>query len=184
MLIIIISGTLLTCLTNYNDPIFPIWNTTVGQGSTSGTNTGYCSPRENEANTIDENVNRKYCAVENNLNQYLGGLNTEFYVILSRGASILREIQFATAHDVPERDPLTITIEGSNETNTTMLTSSYSWQLIYNETTGLENVLSHCNYGPFVPICNSFSYSSYRLFVTSKRGNDGSTQYSDFELLG
>jgi hypothetical protein len=98
------------------------------------------------------------------------------------GRSILNSFQFATADDGANRDPMTITIEGTNKTS---MTTGSSWTLIYNGETGISSTnLSRSVYCPIQSVANIEVYRSYRVLVTSQRGSDTSVQYSEMHLIG
>lgn len=112
------------------------------------------------------------------------GVKTGLYVTPRGGPSSLLTIQFCTANDVPDRDPLTIAIEGSNHPSSS-LTLGSSWTLIYNGSSGLETFLTRCQCGSVVSVSNNTNwYSSYRVLVASIRGKETSTQYSELRLIG
>ena len=111
------------------------------------------------------------------------GVDTGFYVTPQRGPTLLVAIQFTTASDEPGRDPLGVTIEGSNTTSALM--RGTSWSLIYSGSTGLGKDPGRGTDGPIQCISNNVIwYTSYRVLVTSKRGASNSVQYSEVRLLG
>lgn len=110
------------------------------------------------------------------------GINTGFYLTLQRGLSLLQGFRIRTANSLPERDPLTITIEGSNQPSTA-LTLGSSWTSIYNGVTGLSTDPGRGTWGPYQFFSNSLSYSSYRILITSKRGSTDAVQYADIDLV-
>ncbi|CAF1579342.1 unnamed protein product, partial [Didymodactylos carnosus] len=103
-----------TQVTLAGDPIAGIYNAAYGGSSTNssaGSNTAGTYPSsENPPNCIDSNTNTKYL----NYGANFDGYNTGFYVMPQVGSSIATGILFATGNDHSERDPITITIEGSN----------------------------------------------------------------------
>jgi len=112
------------------------------------------------------------------------GINTGFYVILQRGAVVMEGLQFCTGNDNPPRDPITMTLEGSNQTGSALMLGS-SWSLIYNGSCGLDVDPGRESLGQIQTFSNNFiAYSSYRILITSKRGSDYAFQYSEMELFG
>ena len=112
------------------------------------------------------------------------GINTGFYVTLQQGPTLLLAIQFTTANDDTERDPLSITIEGSNA-NSSALMRGTSWSLIYTMSTGLD--VDPGREADGTPQClrnNTVWHTSYRILVTSKRAFSSSVQYSGIKLFG
>ncbi len=81
--------------------------------SVSGTD---FSSGESASNVKDNNVNTKYYNSSQD-GTYPRGVNAGFVIAPKLGATIINGFQFATANDVPARDPIFITIEGSNATN-------------------------------------------------------------------
>lgn len=110
-------------------------------------------------------------------------MNTGFYLTLQRGTTCLAGFRLCTATDMPERDPITITIEGSNQT-ASALTLGPSWTFIYNGSTGLMPDPGRGNYGITQYFSNSISYLSFRILITSVRSITDATQYAEIELIG
>ena len=80
-----------------------------------------------------------------------------------RGSSLLLDLQFCTGNDLQNRDPFTITIEGSNQAPS-LLTLGSSWTLIYNGSTGLQPFTNRYTCGAILSVPNnSVWYSSYRI---------------------
>lgn len=115
------------------------------------------------------------------------GIGTGFLVIPSISSSTLAcGLLFATAKDNPHRDPITVTLEGSNATNVTTLDHGSSWTLIYNGSTGI-NETSHPGFetnGTVQIFENTKRFSSYRLLITSQRGIADAVQYSEARIMG
>ncbi len=74
------------------------------------------------------------------------GINTGFVITPKLGASIINGFRFATANDSPGRDPLNITIEGSNATNANQAGGG-GFTLIYEGTTSLFQDPGRNNWG-------------------------------------
>jgi hypothetical protein len=112
------------------------------------------------------------------------GEDTGLYLTLNSGPLALVAFYFGTNNYSPLRDPLTITIEGSNF-NQTALTFGFSWTLIYNGSTGLTKDPGRSTMG-IIQILPNFPipFASYRLLVTSKRGNGTCASYSEFVIIG
>lgn len=181
----------LTRITELGDFIVPIFNTTAGQ-STGGYN-GIVVAVEGVEKAIDDSLNTKYL----NFGRPFGngiyaptsypGVGTGFIVTPSRNiASVACGILFATANDAPERDPLTITLEGSGVTTIAALNSGSSWTLIYNGSTGmnLSTIPPRMIYVTQQNFSNTIRYRSYRLLVTSQRGISNSVQYAEAHIIG
>jgi hypothetical protein len=91
--------------------------------------------------------------------------------------------RFATVStaNTTSRDPLVTTVEG---TNCYDLVNCTSWTLLYNGTTGLDNVTNRSSYGPFETIPSPQAFTSYRFLITQKRGSGAFVAYSEVDLYG
>ena len=177
-------------LNQASDRIIGLYNTTAGR-STGGFNGTYSSVSEFPSSAMDNSTTTKYLnfgltggpgAVV-----YGPGIGTGFIVTPSISSSTLaRGLLFATANDVPNRDPLTVTLEGSNMVTIAALNLGSSWTLIYSGATGINPTTDpgRSAYGTRQNFPNTIYYSSYRLLITSQRGNDSSVQYSEARILG
>jgi hypothetical protein len=176
-------------LTSVADPIFGICNTTVGGDSTpsniSGTSECNFYPNEIPSYAIDNDYSTKYTNFGNgslSTSSITNGCYTGFYVIPSIGPSILEAIQFVTGNNLPDRDPITITIEGTNSTS--LLAIGNSWSLIYSGSSGLDNNPGRYSLGIRHTFNNKIAYKSYRLLIITKRASGNGVQYSEAILLG
>ncbi|CAF1399896.1 unnamed protein product [Rotaria magnacalcarata] len=185
---------LIELTTSSTETVYAVWNTTAGSDSnlaSNGTGIGKYYPGEGPGNICDRNTSTKYASF-GNCNSTASGSptcsrNTGFYLTLQRGTSLLVAFRFATANSYPQRDPLMITIEGSNS-NSIELTRGSSWTLLYNGSSGISTNQTRLTYGStqWLPK-NSTRYASYR-FLVNLAMNDGASiptiQYSEVELLG
>ena len=138
-------------------------------------------PAQTAAAAIDGNLSTKYCIY----NTSQTAVNVGFYATPSSGQSIVDSIQFATGDDSPGRDPLTITLEGSNSSGD--LTLGSAWTQIYSGATGLSTDPGRQAWGAVETITNTNAYTSYRMLATSVRDPAGGsylTQYSEVRLGG
>ncbi len=136
---------------------------------------------EGAAKAIDGNLASKY--LNFGINDFTRGIDTGFYITPVYGASMIGGVAFATANDNPGRDPLTITIEGSNAT--TDLTLRANWTMIYSGPSGLLTDPNRQTWGPMQTFANSASYTSYRVLVTERRAllaDENSVQYSEAQV--
>ncbi|CAF3482514.1 unnamed protein product [Rotaria socialis] len=181
-------------LTNTIEIVYAVWNTTAGSTSnlaSSGTGIGKYYPQQGPGNLFDRNTNTKYVSFGDCNNITAGSptcaQNTGFYLTPQRGASLLVAFRFATAESYPQRDPLMITLEGSNS-NSTELTRGSSWTLLYNGSCGISTNQIRLTYGStqWLPKTPAW-YSSYRFLVNLAMNNGISIpfiQYSEVELFG
>lgn len=111
------------------------------------------------------------------------GLRTGFYVTATNSGSLATGLRLCTANDAPTRDPLNVTLEGSNENGTNLILGA-SWTLIYSGVSGLAVDPGRSTCGGKVFFLNNNTFTSYRLLITVKRGADNSIQLSEFQLIG
>jgi hypothetical protein len=173
------------------ETVYGIWNTTIGGDSTPstvGTSVGNYYIGEIPNNAFDNQTNTKYtnfsiCTLASP-GSLICELSTGLYLTPQGGPSLLQTLQFCTGNDLPTRDSLTMTIDGSNQ-SASLITFGSSWTPIYNGSTGLDLIFNRETCGVNQSVSNnSIWYSSYRILVTSKRGVDIATQYSEVKLMG
>jgi hypothetical protein len=99
-------------ITSSNDTIVGIFNTSAG--SSSNANVGNWASYESPPNAFDNDTSTKYMNFAAGDTSSTGGLNSGFYVTPRIGRSVATGVQFATANDNYERDPIAVTLEGSN----------------------------------------------------------------------
>ena len=179
-------------LTSGNDSVMGIWDTTAGSSSSPssiGVSSGQYLLGQGPQLAFDRSVATEYvnygdCSSLWGFSSTECGQNTGLYILLGRGASILLGFRYRTADNNAELDPISVTIEGSNNT-AYALPSGSSWTLIYSGTSGLDQDPGRSSAGEMQWLSsNSFSYSSYRLLVLGKRGVGNVVQYAEIELFG
>ncbi|CAF1549977.1 unnamed protein product [Adineta ricciae] len=172
-----------------NGTLGAIYNTSVGgdsTASTSGYGIGQYPPGQSPEAAWDNDTSTVYinfgsCTASDNNNQC--GLNTGFYLELQRGATVVTALRLYTGGDHSERDPLIVSLEGSNQSGSN-LTLGSSWTLIYNGLSGLATYPGPNSGGSIQQINNTISYKSYRLLVSAKRSASNSVLYSELILYG
>jgi hypothetical protein len=179
-------------LTTANETVYGIWNTTAGHNSSpssSGSSVGDYYPVHSPDNVFDNIYTDKYlnygvCNSTVGGTTLVCGWNTGLYVSPQGGALLLCAFRVCTADSYPQRDPIYLTIEGSNQPLST-LTLGSSWIIIYNGSSGLDvdPGRSTCGVAQWLSN-NSIWYASYRILVTSKRAVGNFVQYSELELFG
>ena len=177
----------MTIITQVGDFIVGVYNTTAG-GPTGAKDGRYSTSTEQPPKAIDNNVATKYLNFGSTGNFGVTapapGVGTGFYVTPNiSNASVAVALRFATANDEPDRDPLTVTLEG---TNSTALDLGTGWGLLYNGSTGI-NPVADPGREMFVPqqnFSNSIAYRSYRLLVTSQRNAAWCVQYAEAQIIG
>jgi hypothetical protein len=177
-------------ITRAGDSIMGLYKTSAGQ-STGASNGIYSGPAEVPPKAIDGSLASKYLnfgfqgttgAVLNN-----PGAGTGFYVTPSIStASLAIGLLFATANDWPNRDPITVTLEGTNATSIAALNLGSSWTFIYSGPTGIDplNAPPRSTYVPQQKFSNTIPYSSYRLLLTSQRNVTDAVQYAESQIIG
>ncbi|UJR20289.1 hypothetical protein I4U23_023420 [Adineta vaga] len=181
-----ITGGLLPISLMFIGSIYGIFNTTIGSSSsasTSGIGPGRYPVSDIPSNAFDHNVTTKYgnpgpCFSSQIL--ITCGLNTGVYFELLQSL-VIKRLQICTGDDFPERDPFIVSLEGSNQTGTSLILGS-SWSLIYNGTSGLQTDPGRRLCGVLQSFNNSISYKSYRFLVSDKRAAYNNVQYSELYL--
>ncbi|UJR11116.1 hypothetical protein I4U23_015298 [Adineta vaga] len=172
-----------------NSSISSIRSTRAGRNSFStsiGHEKGQMPSYEIESTIFDRNIYTKYTSFGSNsanVSSLRSGLNTGFYVTLHVGICIVTGFRFTTATDQPNRDPVRVTLEGSNADNSS-LTIGKSWTLIYDGSSGLDIDPGRGKAGSLQMLNNTRRYRSYRVLVVSKRGIESGVHYSEFEFYG
>lgn len=136
------------------------------------------SSGESAVTVKDGSLNSKYY----NTSQL--GMNTGFVITPSAGSQVVNGFRMATAYDVPGRDPVSITIEGSNDLNAGQAGGG-GFTLLYSGPSGLQQGLARTTWGPVINFWNTAAYKTYRVLVTGIADpNSGGAQYSEFHLNG
>ncbi|CAF1427733.1 unnamed protein product [Adineta ricciae] len=146
-----------------NEVVYAIWNTSAdGNLSTEYTNHGCADERFN----------------------ITSGMYTGFYFTIKSVPFRLMKFRMGTNVQEAKRDPMTITIEGSNNDQSELLLGK-SWTPIYSGSSGLTKSLQRSSYGTTQTVAtNVASFRSYRLIVTSTREKHNSVSYSEFVMMG
>jgi lysophospholipase L1-like esterase len=112
------------------------------------------------------------------------GINSGLVVTPKVGSSIVTSVLFTAANDVPDRDPTTFTLEGSNDADA-MAEGAKGFTLIYEGTTGMGQDPGRGNPGDIVKFTNATAYKTYRILITSIRSQQAdSVQYAEIQLFG
>ncbi|CAF1193146.1 unnamed protein product [Adineta steineri] len=150
----------LISLDSIDGVIYGVHDTRINQDSQAsepGNSVGHYHPSTPPANACDGNTSTKYThfgACSEGGNDMTCGLDTGFYLELKRSAAVVTGLQVCTANDYPERDPLTMSLEGSNQSGSN-LTLGSSWTLIYNGDSGIETDTDRLTCGIVQQINNS-----------------------------
>ncbi|CAF0792629.1 unnamed protein product [Adineta ricciae] len=167
----------------------PVWNTKAGRKSHStstGFGKGQMPSNETVKNIFDHNIYTKYTSLGSSSSDTINarsGLNTGFHVTLDVGVCVVTGFRFSTAIDQPKRDPIMITLEGSN-VDSSSLTLGKSWALLYNGSSGLYTDPGRGKVGSLQRFSNDRFYRHYRVLVVSKRGLNNGVHYSEFQFYG
>ncbi|CAF1148145.1 unnamed protein product [Adineta ricciae] len=140
--------------------------------------------RESPDKACDGNVSTKYLSFGACYNGGKGptcGMGTGFYLELSRGPTLVNGMKVCTANDFDQRDPIHVSLEGSNLPGRDLSLGS-SWTLLYDGSSGLETDPGRKECGPLQLFNNTKEYRSYRFLVSAKRNISYSVQYSEVQL--
>jgi hypothetical protein len=166
--------------------IFGVWNTFAGGANTlatenpSGIGTYYTG--QNPDNLIDSSLTSRYSSRGSSTgSDATAGLNTGFFASVPQCLPTLVGFRLINAYPNIERDPLTLTVEG---TNCDIVIACTNWTLLYNGSSGLENMGNVLDYGEFQSIWNNVTYRSYRFLMTSKRNISSFVSYGGVQLFG
>jgi hypothetical protein len=163
-----------TQVTTFEAEVVALAETSVGK---DGNVMDPCDYAEDEGpeNLFDDDPETKFCI-------QCGFKNVGFYVTLEKEA-VVTAFQIFTGNDAEDRDPMTITIEGSNATGDDLMKGA-SWTKIYSGDSGVENVADRYAEGKVMRVENTTSYKSYRVLVTSVLDSECKmTQMSEFKLF-
>jgi len=138
--------------------------------------------QEPPANALDGDSDSKYFCHAQNVTK-APGVDTGLLITPKIGLSIVTGLQFYTANDMPDRDPMTVTLEGSNDPQAT--TEGFKdFRLIYEGTSGLDSDPDRGNDGVQIVFPNTLAYKTYRLLITKTRATTDATQYGEVILFG
>jgi hypothetical protein len=179
-------------LNSYQNRTVGLWDTIAGGNcsiSTPGVGSGNFLKNETPSNALDGDPFTKYrslggCEEPHNASSSSCGLNTGLQFTFKIWSPLVVALKFRTANDFLERDPITISLEGSNQ-DASVLCRGSSWTLIYAGSSGLHDITGRWSFGTMqLMFDNVVWYRNYRLLVTSKRNVSNSVQYADVELFG
>ncbi len=136
-------------------------------------------PNDNVENAIDGTSGAKY----------LNFAKENSGVIVSRAdgnPTVLETLTFTTANDIPERDPLTWEVYGTNDPVMSLDNSTGSqenWVLIDSGITGFDSDPGRETTGAPQSVTNATAYNAYRLVFPSQRQTDGIGEIQIGEIL-
>lgn len=178
----------LVVLTDPADPLVALYDTTAGGDGTVANpdKTGVAYGLAPQM-AISRSITDKYLNFGNGPegeSSATKGVGAGFYVTTAAlGPTVLKSFQMTTAEDFPSRDPMTITIEGSNASGSDLLLGR-NWSLLYTGSTGWTADPGRRAAGESVAVAGSDSYTSYRVLITSHRDVANCTQFSEISLDG
>jgi hypothetical protein len=175
-------------VTSAGDAITGFYQGSVGGNdvpSSVGTGPGQYPSAEWPPNAIDANSATKYLNYGNgnsSTSSATKGVGTGFYVTPAVGPTVVTGIQVATGNDHPNRDPLTVAIEGTDAASN--LDTGANWSFIAQVNLGIDTDPGRQTFGPLIQFANTTPYRTYRVTVLSQRGSDNSVHYSEMKLAG
>ena len=167
-----------------------IWNTIAGGNcilAGPGRETGKYLPQTPPVAVFDNNGATKYLSFGNCGGDLLStlnscGLKTGFHFTFVSPPKPLESFRIRTADDFPFRDPLRVTIEGSNATSSGLCLGQ-DWRLLYDGESGLALKFGRKEWGTTRSLGNNNQiYKSYRFLVTGKRAFSIGVQYADIQF--
>ena len=167
--------------------IYAVYNTIAGGSNTLATSAtagaGTYRTTDTPDNLFDDNIKTRYSSQGNSTsgNNAYAGLNTGFYATIAQCQPVLIGFRFANGYPYPAREPLRVTVEGTNCADVQYCTN---WTLLYNGTTGLDVQVDNYTYGEYQSIPNSNVYKSYRFLVINKRNSSNYVTYNEVQLFG
>jgi hypothetical protein len=182
----------LIVLTRRVDKIVGLYKTTAGQ-STGAFDGFYTGAQEGPRSAVDSDTSTKYL----NFGDYNGsntvcinyqcGRRTGYFITPSISkTTVACALLFATGNDNPDRDPIIVTLEGSNATSDALLHLGSSWTLIYNGLTGISPTVNDARSTYMIQqnFSNTQIFASCRLLIVSQRAPTIAVQYSEALILG
>ncbi|UJR17662.1 hypothetical protein I4U23_004558 [Adineta vaga] len=177
-------------LTTIDDTVYGVYRTRAGHDSVESMfifdrYPGQHPIKEAPDMACDGNISTKYLSFgecRSSSDVCVGGVNTGFYLTLRQNATIATGLQICTGKDDPGRDPLVITLEGSNESGEA-LTKGNSWTHIYEGSSGLFDDPGRGACGKLQSFNNLNRYASYRFLVIDKREKKNCVQYAEVLLF-
>lgn len=150
------------------------------QISVQGTTVGVNNYPANEfpARVLDGLANTKY------LN--FGRTNVGI-IVQATGSVAVSSFRLTTANDSPNRDPLTVTIEGTTAADPTTAAGGGTWTLLYSGTTGLSTDPGRQIQGPAISFANNNApFNMYRVLFPTIRdaATANSMQVAEIALMG
>jgi hypothetical protein len=164
-----------------------VWNTFAGGSSTEATEAasgeGTFLTSQSPSNLLDGRLTSRFSSrgSPGTGTSFAAGRDTGFVAILLQCTPILTGVRMGNAFPYVERDPLRMTIEGSNCND---LLACNSWSLLYSGLTGLGTLGNVSSYGTLQSFSNTNVYKSYRFLMTTKRASSSFVAYSEIELYG
>ncbi len=116
-------------------------------------------------------------------------VNVGFIVTLPEDRSLanVTGIQFISANDAPERDPIVVSLEGANAASAmSAATAATTWTPLYTGSSGLPTDIVRYGLGAIQTFDNEQYFNTYRLLVTELQNTGGanSLQFAEVQLLG
>jgi hypothetical protein len=113
-------------------------------------------------------------------------INAGFIVTLPNSSAVVTGIVFTAANDAPERDPLTVTIEGTSATDPTTAAAGATWTLLYNGPSGMAADPGRFTAGASMAFAGGAAFNTFRVLVTDVRNQAtaNSFQFSEVQLIG
>ncbi|CAF0850937.1 unnamed protein product [Adineta ricciae] len=172
-----------------NGKVYGVWNTSVGDDSKASKPGNHWSgqylPEESPEKACDGDIDTKYNSFGwcNEGGRFSNcAINTGFYLELEQGPTIVNGLRLWTGNDFAPRDPIVVSLEGSNQSEDDLILGS-SWTLLYNGSSGLDIDPGRKQCGLMQYLNNTIEYKSYRFLVLHSRAPVDCVQFSEIELF-
>jgi len=151
-------------------------------------NDGDWPAAEHPALAIDDDVNTKYLHFKGDFDPDPNTGGAGLQITPAAGPSIISELTFTTANDVPGRDPIAFELYGSNESIDGPYELITAGDIVDFADPNAEWPRFTKNETPIVVDSNGVAYDHYQIIFTAIRGPVGgsvnSMQIAEIELLG
>ena len=160
----------------------------VGVGATAGSSASSIAASggvSGNAYPLTESPDK--CIDVNTATKYLNfaRINCGFIVTIPNNLAKVNGFQFSTANDSPERDPATVTLEGTSAPDPTTAASGSTWVQIYAGPSGLAADPGRLAVGAVISFINSSSFNTFRMLISDTRQpSANSMQFSEIQFQG
>jgi hypothetical protein len=170
-------------VTTSNSPI-------IGVGAVAGSSTSQITVQGTTAGVNNHPANEFPARVLDGFSntKYLNFARTNVGIIVQATGSVaVSSFRLTTANDSANRDPITVTIEGTTATDPTTAAGGATWTLLYSGPTGLATDPGRQIQGPVISFANNNApFNTYRVLFPTIRdaATANSMQVAEIALMG